>query len=317
MTYLQFHLLFTLPPILLLAFLAVRDVRRGMVFSGPLSRGVRFSLLALLAHVGIAFFYTTPWDNYLIASGVWNYGQDRVMGVIGYVPIEEYLFFCLQTILTGLFLFHLGRRGDTPAVPLAARHNLWIRLLGTLAWLGFAALGVLALRHTRGTYFGLIAVWAGPVLALQWGFGGDIIIRRVRLVLPAVLIPTFYLWITDRIALGAGIWWINPDLSSGFNPYGLPIEEAIFFLLTNLLIGFGLTLACDPASRVRLNELKRVHWWQAVLGLWVLSMIPAPLFPDAFVPLVYVSTALLALGVLGYALERYGRVSLKDRKSVV
>ena len=33
--------------------------------------------------------------------------MDRVVGTIGYVPIEEYLFFVLQCILTGLWLYWL------------------------------------------------------------------------------------------------------------------------------------------------------------------------------------------------------------------
>jgi lycopene cyclase domain-containing protein len=47
---------------------------------------------AILATV--AFVWTTPWDNYLVKSGVWGYGNnDRVLYVIGFVPVEEYCFF--------------------------------------------------------------------------------------------------------------------------------------------------------------------------------------------------------------------------------
>lgn len=48
-------------------------------------------------------------------------------------------------------------------------------------------------------------------------------------------------------------------------------------------------------------------WWKLCLGLWVLSMVPTPLFPDHFLFFSYLSTLLLSLGVLGYALERYGQ----------
>lgn len=60
-----------------------------------------------------------------------------------------------------------------------------------------------------------------------------------------------------------------------------------------------LLAALTPASLLR-------PWWRGVLVLWVISMIPAPLIPEQFPLLAYLSTSLLALGVLGYAITRYG-----------
>ena len=51
----------------------------------------------------LAFAYTTPWDNYLVFREVWGYPPGRVLATIGYVPVEEYAFFLLQPIMTGLF----------------------------------------------------------------------------------------------------------------------------------------------------------------------------------------------------------------------
>src|SRR6185503_20826468 len=67
-------------------------------------------------HVLLAVVYTTPWDNYLVATGVWYYNPRLVTGfVIGYVPIEEYTFFVLETILSGLcWWFLAGRFPFTP-----------------------------------------------------------------------------------------------------------------------------------------------------------------------------------------------------------
>ena len=64
-----------------------------------------------------AFVYTTPWDNFLVFREVWSYPPDRVLGRVGYVPYEEYAFFVLQTLISGLLLLLLMRRtGATPAV---------------------------------------------------------------------------------------------------------------------------------------------------------------------------------------------------------
>jgi lycopene cyclase domain-containing protein len=71
----------------------------------------RIDLIAIAALGIVAVVYTTPWDNYLVASGVWYYNPALVLRiVIGYVPIEEYTFFVLQTVLTALFALWLWRR---------------------------------------------------------------------------------------------------------------------------------------------------------------------------------------------------------------
>jgi lycopene cyclase domain-containing protein len=67
--------------------------------------------MAIGLHVVIALVYTTPWDNYLVATNVWWYDPELVTGiVIGWVPIEEYTFFILQPILGGLWIFFLRNR---------------------------------------------------------------------------------------------------------------------------------------------------------------------------------------------------------------
>lgn len=298
MTYLQFHLAFTLLPLLLLGLVTWRAWLRGRVG--------RAALVALALHVLLALAYTTPWDNYLVARGVWGYGENRVLFTLGWVPFEEYLFFVIQTLLTGFWVLLLQRRlPATDTVPYA-KTSVRSRVVGALLWLGLAASGVLALGTEGGTYYGLITAWAAPILALQWGIGGDLLLARWRLLLPSFALPTLYLWFADRLALGAGIWWISPELSSGLHVFGLPLEEALFFLLTNLLVVFGMMLALEPAVLLRLQALRRLSWWRGVLVLWAVSMVPTPLFPEHFALFAYLSTGLLALGVLGYAYERYG-----------
>ena len=262
-------------------------------------------LIALGVHVLLALIYTAPWDNLLVAKGVWGYGANRVLFTFGWVPFEEYLFFILQTLLTGLWVLLLHRR-NVPARSGVSRANA-VRLIGALWWLGLAVAGVLALTTRHGLYFGMIAAWAAPILALQWGFAGDLLLRRPYVLLAGFLLPTLYLWLADRLALGLGIWWISPELSSGLHLFGLPAEEALFFLLTNLLVVFGMTLALEPLALERLRALRSLSPWRFILALWALSMVPTPLFPGYFAALAYLSTGLLTLGVLGYALSRYGQ----------
>jgi len=313
MTYAQFHVAFTLPWLAFLAFAAWRAARIGRPIAGGLGRGDRFAMLALLLHVVIAIVYTTPWDNYLVYREVWGYPPGRVLATIGYVPVEEYAFFVIQTLASGLFLFAVAR-----AFPAFDHHDpgaagRGVRSVGAALLLGGAAGGVLALTTEAGTYVGLITTWALPVVALQWWFGGDLLLRRWRLVAIAVTIPTVYLWVADRLAIGWSIWWISPELTIGWRPFGLPFEEALFFVVTNVMIVFGLTLALHPVSLRRLRRLiddAAAAPWRPLLGLWALSMIPTPLAPEHFATFAYVSTAFLALAVLVYAWRRYGRSSL-------
>lgn len=307
MTYLEFHLIFTLPWLALVGLAAWRAARAGRPIAGRADVGDRFARRALYAHLAIAFLYTTPWDNYLVFREVWGYPPGRVLFTIGYVPIEEYAFFLIQTAATGLTLYALmrartWRRSDAP-LPSAT-----IRWVGAGLLLMGGALGAAALSTLWGTYLGLITAWALPVIALQWGFGGDLLLRRWRLVATAIALPTAWLWIADRIAIELEIWWISAELTTGLLPLGLPVEEALFFLVTNVLVVFGLTMALDEEAWARARSLwsrRRQAWRVALLG-WGIAMVPAPLVPDAFPLIAYISTGLLTLGVLGWALDRVG-----------
>lgn len=308
MTYLQFHFAFTFPLLLLIVGLTWRDLRLGHSLAGELGQTSRFALVALLVHVIIAVVYTSPWDNFLVYKGVWGYPEGRVLLSIGYVPIEEYLFFVVQTILTGLFLMALGRHLRPLEQPVSISPGL-IRLLGAAFFLLLFLIGALALRFDKGTYLGLILVWSAPILVLQWGFGGDYLLQRRRVLLLAISIPTVYLWFADALAIRFGIWWIDPEQTTGIQLFGLPLEEALFFLATNILISFGMLLALHPSSFPRMLYLvaKIRPWSRTLLILWAVSMIPTPLVPGQFTILVQFSTILLALGVLAYTVETYGR----------
>jgi lycopene cyclase domain-containing protein len=255
MTYLTFLLVFLAPPILVLGLLAVRDARRNRAWLG--ARGGRLPVAALLAHVLLAVTYTTPWDNYLVATGVWWYDPARVLGItLGWVPLEEYFFFILQTLLAGLFLFALARRLPPPG---AAGDDVSLRRIGALAaailWLLSALLLVAGDRS--GTYLGLELIWALPPIALQLAFGADILWRRRRVVFLTLATMTLYLALADSLAIGEGVWTIAPSQSLNALIGGiLPVEELVFFFLTNALVVFGLTLALAPETWRRWSELK-------------------------------------------------------------
>ncbi|MFW5972516.1 MAG: lycopene cyclase domain-containing protein [Bacteroidota bacterium] len=227
MTYLEFHLFFILPPIVALA------VTRLFVHREVSYRTALGTIGVLCA---IALIYTTPWDNYLVARSVWWYSDDRVIGSIGYVPVEEYLFFILQPILAGLWLAVLPSNGGRGRLIGSMRRN------GGLAGVLITVAGFWMLREDSTLYMGLILSWAGPVIAGQWVWFGDVFFRERRRWALGVAIPTLYLWVADRIAIGNEIWIISDRYTTGADIFGLPIEEAAFFLVTNLMVVQGLIM---------------------------------------------------------------------------
>jgi lycopene beta-cyclase len=247
-TYLQFHFVFILPLIALLALWAYLDVRRGKPLAGSVGHNTRAALLSIVIHIFLAVAYTTPWDNYLVYRKVWGYPEGNVLFTIGYVPFEEYLFFVFQTVIAALTLFTVARYYDPPDAVLKGDGSK-VRWTGVMIALAIMIFGAVCLLFPKGTYVGLILVWAMPVLMLQLGFGADILLRRWRIVLTSVALPTVYLWLADRYAIvEGGIWWINPELTTGIAPFGLPIEEALFFLMPNLFVTFGITLGLHSAA---------------------------------------------------------------------
>ncbi|WP_189005103.1 carotenoid biosynthesis protein [Deinococcus malanensis] len=301
MSYLQYHLVFILPVLLVLAALTAR--RRGPL-AGPYNPDDRWSWSWFWALPLVATVYTTPWDNYLVFREVWSYPPERVLGRLGYVPYEEYAFFILQTLISGLLLLLLMRRGGPARV--AARPEL-VRWGGAALLLGLAFVGALCLRQERTLYLGLILAWAMPVLAGQWAFGGDLLLGRARLFWTATLLPTTYLWLTDAYAISNGIWQISPRYTVGLNLGRLPFEEMLFFLVTNLLVVTGLMLFLHPAALERLGRARPyLRPWLGFAALYLLLKIPVPLWPGGFPLLGTLSTGFLCLAALSYAADRVG-----------
>jgi lycopene cyclase domain-containing protein len=106
-----------------------------------------------------------------------------------------------------------------------------------------------------GTYLGLLFVWALPPVMLQTWFGGDILWRHRKMILLSIIPMTLYLAASDKLAITSGTWTINPEQSLeaiGILILGrLPVEEFLFFMMTNTLITLGCTLMTSVDSRQR------------------------------------------------------------------
>lgn len=187
----------------------------------------------------LAVVYTSPWDYLLIDRGVWFYGEGVVSSWILGIPLGEYLFFVIQTLGTSLLLFNLGydsadskkskvfdsKKFSSPLILLTAA-GIWMVLFGAESSL----------------YIGAILAWSGPVISLQWAYGGKRLVEAKKPVMKTVAISSAYLWSIDYVAIEKSLWNLPIQTRTGFEILGLPLEEAFFFTLTNLMVVQGIIL---------------------------------------------------------------------------
>jgi lycopene cyclase domain-containing protein len=229
LTYLQFHLVFSLPVVAALWYLAPRY--------DPLRRRRATAGIAIL--VAIAYVYTTPWISYMIRRGAWWYADGAVLVRALSIPLGEYLFFTIQTVVTAFALHLIGfdptfREGDFDRVPRVAGVVAGVAMVGGGLWL--------VTIDPSYLYLGGLIAWVGPVVALQWAVGGGYLVRTPRIWLAATLIPAAYFWIADRIAIEMGTWQLSPELTTEVTVLGLPIEEMLFFVSAGVMTVNGLVL---------------------------------------------------------------------------
>ncbi|SPO26054.1 probable Bifunctional lycopene cyclase/phytoene synthase [Ustilago trichophora] len=231
LSYRHFHLLWTLPLCAVLYLIA-------RPFLTKLDRA-KLILLPI-----IAFVWTTPWDNLIVKNRAWFYHRHCIWFTIGYVPIEEYFFFIVQSLISTLWCTLLTRwyLPNLYLVPSSSsRRKLAIPAL-TVCALCFV-LGLKAAKpETHSYYFGMISWWASlPLALLLWGSVDFVVNIGIRAGLVpctlSVVAPTVYLWCSDVYALRRGTWHINEATSLNIFPIpDLPLEEMLFFFVTNLIL---------------------------------------------------------------------------------
>lgn len=169
------------------------------------------------------------------------------------IPVEELFFFVIQTYITSLLYILVNKPtlyvtclfDDTDPTKSDTRYFQFRKRLGQLFFIAFtlSSYYLATLHSSKGRYLALICGWAGPVLCALWSLAYQplLTLPRSKTWLPIIL-PTAYLWIVDTIALLRGTWAIESGTKIGVQVWpGLEVEEALFFLVTNTLVVFGLT----------------------------------------------------------------------------
>jgi lycopene cyclase domain-containing protein len=256
MTYFEFLLRFLVIPIIVFLVITWWDNKNNRPMPG--FQNGRAVWAGILVHVLLAVTYTTPWDNYLVATGVWYYNPELVTGiVIGYVPIEEYTFFVLETILAGLWWWFLARRIPEPTEPIKGSKSGRLIAFSILLVIWSVFTYLFFLGGVEWTYLSIILFWALPAIFPQILFGGDILWHYRKLVFTAIFVPGLYLSLMDILALTDTTWSISKEQTLGILFFDiLPLEEVLFFFITNVLIGFGMTLILSNVGKKRFDDWK-------------------------------------------------------------
>jgi len=223
MTYLSFLLIFLIPLFLLFSFISLFRKRVN-----------QHDFTGILILVIIAVLYTTPWDSHIISKGIWFYDNDKIIGTLFRIPFEEYLFMILQTIISGLIFCNFKKKIHVVKFKFSIRYLIPFLLIFLI--------GLYILKNESFAYIGYLITWASIPLAIQLFVGSKAIYFSFKNWVLPLLLFTLYLSIIDSIAIGNNIWTINDATSCGIKIFRLPVEEIIFFFLTNLLIFQGMSL---------------------------------------------------------------------------
>ena len=229
MSYLRFHLIFNLPLLAVLAMLGAR----GPWMSGDLL-AVGLVLLAVMV-------FTSPWDNFAAKWGIWGFPREKYSLRLGYLPVEEYAFFVLQSLNVMLAVRALFRFFPDWQLGLEAPLSRLTEILLAASVFGWLLVGLqlLLLRRKAGprVNYAFHLAWFLPVIYLQWVLALPILWEHVGLLL--IVTGTFgvYYTLADLVAVRAGTWHFDENQITGVKlARVLPWEEIAFFFLTSLLV---------------------------------------------------------------------------------
>jgi lycopene cyclase domain-containing protein len=96
------------------------------------------------------------------------------------------------------------------------------------------------------------------------------IAAEIPATMDATVARLLFLAAADALAIADGIWTIDPEQTLNWYLGGiLHFEEFLFFLITNILVVFGMTLFLAAESQIRLAQVKdRLVQWQVANEKW-------------------------------------------------
>eukprot|EP00960_Hanusia_phi_P044369 756604-Hanusia_phi.AAC.7 len=235
MTYLQLHLFLVLPE------LWMRFARpRPLAWAPQNVRRVGYMSILPLALAAITF--SSAWDNFIFSKGVFTFDKGSMLGTIGAMPVEEWIWFVDHTTLASIVtLSMLKPRSPDELTAMVdaepARRTMadYGMLLGCLAT-SLGGLSFLLSENEHLLFLGVCMLFFPPVLALQWWFGLGLFLQRPGEWLGAVGLTSCYVIGLDSWALKEGIWHLSEEYVTGGRVLGLEVEQVLIYSLTTLLV---------------------------------------------------------------------------------
>lgn len=117
----------------------------------------------------------------------------------------------------------------------------------------------------HASYLVWLLAWSLPVLVGQWLAFPGFLARSARRWLPTALVLGAYFATADAFGIATGVWRVEEATTLGFRLGGiLPFEEALFFVLTTLMVAQTTTLFLW-----RFGDLPGEPWlgWGRAFGL--------------------------------------------------
>ena len=88
-----------------------------------------------------------------------------------------------------------------------------------------------------------------PILGAQWVLLAPVMRPHARAIFGGAAIVGTYLSFADGLAIRDRVWEFSPELTLGVRVGPLPLEEALFFYLTALLVTQAMTLFTHHFAR--------------------------------------------------------------------
>jgi len=242
LTYLRFHLVFNLPVLIVLILL---NGFEPWVMEDAIAFG-----LVLLA----VMIFTTPWDNLAAKWGIWGFPREKYSLRIGYLPVEEYAFFLLQSANVMLAVRALFRFFPNWLTGIETGVGKWtlICLGGSLVPWALVALQLRWMRRKAGSRvnYAIHLAWFLPVIYAQWVLAPWLFLAHVALLALVMAVFGIYYTLADLVAVRGGTWFFDESQITGAKLGGvLPWEEVAFFFLTSLLVAQSYLLLLPPNLR--------------------------------------------------------------------
>jgi lycopene cyclase domain-containing protein len=257
LTYSNVHIQYTLPIVVILYFI-VRPL---------IDNNDKASLVFIMT---CSLLYILPWNTYIISQGAWSHNHERNIAVPALrIPLEEYIFFIIQTITTVLFIQLMTRwdlhilnlrtvecsstfsnfagGGTKTAIKLSPSSSSslpwslstpsplsqtsWLIQISPIA----VALTLTAWGWSAATpntpFFCLsnIMWWTMPMLALELAIAGPYIWRNRRKAAISIIVSTASICWIAHHAHTKDVWTLNPSNTTGWMFTSKMSVEEAFF----------------------------------------------------------------------------------------